>query len=188
MTFIDLILIAVVAGSVIGGFTGGFARVSVGFIASVAGIISAFWFYGVMGSHVQPYVNSRPVANLLGFFLILILFSIAGALIGRILAKMFRWIGLSWLDRLAGGAFGIARGALLCVALVTVILACAPTPPPAAIVNSRFIPYLIGPSHVMAAMIPRELRDAFDDTTNKVRRMWSEHANQQPEKHAGGTV
>ena len=35
---------------------------------------------------------------------------IVGAIVGRILAKFFKWAGLSWLDRLLGGAFGVVRG------------------------------------------------------------------------------
>ena len=61
------------------------------------------------------YVSSRAIANLIGFFVdlrgaVLML----GAIVGRILAKFFKWVGLSWLDRLLGGAFGLVRGASSC--------------------------------------------------------------------------
>ena len=60
-----------------------------------------------------------------------VLMLLLGALIGRLLASLFRWIGLSWFDRMLGTAFGFVRGVLVAIALVTVLLAFAPAPPPA---------------------------------------------------------
>lgn len=182
MTFLDFILLAVMIGFLGKGLSGGFARVGVGFIATIAGIFCAFWSYGITSAWIMPYVNSRPVANLLGFLVILIAFGIAGTLIGSVLARIFRWVGLSWLDRLGGAAFGLVQGVIIAVALVTVIVACSPTPPPDMLDRSRVVPYLLGPSNAMAALIPRELRDSFHDTTDQVRKMWPQHANHADDK------
>jgi membrane protein required for colicin V production len=187
VTFLDFILLAVLVGCVANGLKGGFARVGVGFIASILGIFVAFWSYGIAAAWIMPYVNSQPAANILGFIVILIGFGIAGAIVGHILAKILRWTGMSWLDRLGGAAFGLVQGLVIAVALVTVVVACAPNPPPDALARSRMVPYLIGPSDAMAAMIPRELRDSFYSTTDKVRKMWPRHKdapsdNKQPEK------
>ncbi|MGA3024205.1 MAG: CvpA family protein [Bryobacteraceae bacterium] len=183
MTFLDFILLAVIIGFTAKGLSGGFARVGVGFIASIAGIFCAFWSYGITAAWIMPYVNSRPLANLLGFLIILIGFGIAGSLIGHVLARIFRWAGLSWFDHLGGAAFGLLQGLVVAVALVTVILACAPTPTPDMLARSRVVPYLLGPSNAMAAMIPRELRESFEDTTGKVRRMWPQHPDHQDGKN-----
>ena len=172
MNFIDFILLAAIVGFAIKGLSGGFARVGVGFIASIVGIFCAFWCYGITAAWVMPYVNSKPVANLLGFLIILVGFGIAGTLIGHVLAKLFRWAGLSWLDRAGGVAFGFIQGLVVAVALVTVLIACAPNPPPDMLARSRVVPYLLGPSDAMAAIIPRELRDSFHETTGEVRKMW----------------
>ena len=74
-----------------------------------------------------------------------------GAIVGRILAKFFKWVGLSWLDRLLGGAFGVVRGFVIAAAMVTVLLAFAPSPPPPSVVDSRLLPYVINVSDVLAA-------------------------------------
>jgi membrane protein required for colicin V production len=124
---------------------------------------------------VADYVSSRGVANLIGFLLVFGAFVLAGALVGRILANLFKWVGLSWLDRLLGAAFGFVRGAVIAVALVTVILAFAPVPPPPSIVQSKTLPYVIDTSSVLAAVTPHEVKDAFRETKEKVKKMWEDH-------------
>lgn len=182
MTFLDFILLAVLVGCVANGLKGGFARVGVGFIASILGIFVAFWSYGIAAAWIMPYVSSQPAAKILGFIVILIGFGIAGAIVGHTLAKILRWTGMGWLDRLGGAAFGLVQGLVIAVALVTVVVACAPNPPPDALARSRVMPYLIGPSDAMAAMIPRELRDSFYSTTDKVRKMWPQHRESASDK------
>ena len=175
MNWLDILVFIIVACSVAAGFMAGFARVGVGLAATVLGIVFGFWFYGIAGEHVADYVASRPLANLFGFMLIFLGFILAGALLGRVLSKMFKWAGLSWFDRLLGGAFGFLRGIVAAAALVTVILAFAPAPPPASIVQSKTLPYMIDTSSVLAAITPHEVKDAFRTTKDKVKRIWEGH-------------
>lgn len=173
MNWIDLLLAIVVGFSVLSGFMAGFARVGVGFIAAIAGIFVAFWSYGIAAGYVVDYVNSRTIANLIGFFLIFTAIMLLGALVGRLLGTLFKWIGLSWFDRLLGAAFGFVRGAVIAVAVITVLLAFAPSPPPAAIVESKTMPYVIDASNILALATPHEIKDAFQETKEKVKKRWS---------------
>jgi len=172
VNWVDYLLIAIAVCSVISGFSAGAARGGVGFIAALVGIFAGFWCYGLAASHIVDYVNSRPVANLIGFFLIFAGVLLLGALIGRLLASLFKWIGLSWFDRLLGAAFGFVRGVLVAAALVTVLLAFSPSPPPASIVESKMLPYVVDASNVLAAATPREIKDAFRETKDKVKKIW----------------
>lgn len=174
MNWVDYLLIAIVGFSVISGFSAGAARVGVGFIAAIVGIFAGFWCYGLAASHIVDYVNSRPLANLIGFLLIFTGVLLLGHLVGRLLAKLFRWIGLSWLDRLLGAAFGFIRGMLVSVALVTVLLAFAPVPPPASIVESKMLPYVMDASNVLAAATPHEIKDAFRETKDRIKKIWDD--------------
>lgn len=158
----------------ISGFSAGAARVGVGFIATLVGIFAGFWCYGLAAAHIVDYVNSRALANLIGFLLIFAAVVLLGGLLGRLLAKLFRWIGLSWFDRLLGAAFGFVRGILVAVALVTVLLAFAPMPPPPSIVDSKLLPYVMDASNVLAAATPHEIKDAFRETQEKVKKIWDD--------------
>jgi membrane protein required for colicin V production len=178
VTWLDIVVLIIVGYSVLAGFSGGFARVGIGFVATLLGVFFGFWFYGVAGERVADYVSSRGVANLIGFLIVFGVFVLAGAIVGRVLANMFKWVGLSWLDRLLGAGFGFIRGALVAVAFVTVALAFAPAPPPPSIVQSRTLPYIMGTSSVLAAMTPHGIKDSFRETRQKVKKIWDGHVRQ----------
>ncbi|MBV8844276.1 MAG: CvpA family protein [Bryobacterales bacterium] len=174
MSFLDLLLALVLVASVITGFTAGFARAGVGFCAVIAGILFGYWFYGVPAAWMNTYLNSDTASDLLGFLVVFLAFVVAGALVGAALAKIFKWTGLTWLDRLLGGAFGIVRGALVSIALVSVLLAFAPRPLPGWIVDSRLLPYVAGASSVATAVAPRAVTDAFHNSLAEIRKLWDE--------------
>ncbi len=181
MNWIDLLLILVIGGSLLAGLTAGFARVGVGFAAMIVGMFCGFWFYGIVAAYVIDYVSSAAIANLIGFFVILIVILMLGAITGQILAKFFKWVGLSWLDRLLGGVFGIVRGFVIAAAMVTVLLAFAPSPPPRSVVDSGLLPYVINVSNILAALTPREIKDSFYATKDKVKAVWSAHNARRPD-------
>jgi membrane protein required for colicin V production len=181
LNWIDLLLLLVIGSSVLAGLVAGFARVGVGFAAMILGMFCGFWFYGIVAAYVLDYVSSRAIANLIGFFVILAGVLILGAIVGRILAKFFKWVGLSWLDRLLGGAFGIVRGFVIAAGMVTVLLAFAPSPPPRSVVDSKLLPYVINVSDVLAALTPREIKDSFYATKDKVKALWSAQNTRKPE-------
>ena len=167
-------LIVVVGWSMIAGFAAGFTRVGVGLAGTVLGIVFGFWFYNIPAGWIRDYFTG-PVANLIGFLIVFAAVVILGGIVGRILSSVFKWAGLSWLDRLIGGAFGFVRGAILAVALVTVITAFAPNPPPKIIAESRAMPYVSGAASVMAMLAPGELKHDFRESMERLRRYWDQH-------------
>ena len=143
-----------------------------------------FWTYGIAGGYVLDYVSSRPVANLIGFFLVFFGVVLLGAVIGRLVAKLFKWIGLSWFDRLLGAGFGALRGLLIAIALTTVLMAFSPSPPPRSLVDSKVMPWVVDASAVLSYLTPHEVKDAFHDTQEKVKRIWQDQLNRKPARRA----
>ena len=92
---------------------------------------------------------SANSSNMLGFFFVFLMFLSAGAMIGKLLSKLFKWTGLSWLDRLLGGVFGLVRGALMAVVVVAIIMAFTPKPMPTWMVGSEVLPYVIDASNLV---------------------------------------
>ena len=174
MNWLDIVLAIAIALSMWAGFSNGFLREGIGFAAAICGIVCGFWFYGVAAGYILHVISSRAVANVLGFFLILGGVLLVGAIVAKLMARFFKWVGLGWLDRIMGAAFGFVRGVVLTAALMAVIIAFSPSPPPAGIVNSRMMPYAIGISSFFASVAPHEVREGFQDGLNKLEKIWSE--------------
>jgi membrane protein required for colicin V production len=182
VNLLDILLVIIVAASVAAGFMAGFARVGIGFIAAICGVLFGFWFYGVPAEWFHRYIKYEELCNLLGFFAVLFAFTIAGALIGKLLSKLFKWTGLSWVDRLLGGAFGLVRGSLIAVAFVAVLLAFTPKPLPHWMVESRTLPYAIQASDLWAQLAPRAIKEAFEEGMRDIRKAWDQQMKKKPHK------
>jgi membrane protein required for colicin V production len=174
VNWLDVVLAIILVSSIVAGFRRGFARVGVGLAATLVGLILGTWFYGSAGAFLLPYVSYRGLANLIGFLLIFLGTLLAGSLAGWFLAKMLKWAGLGWLDRLMGAAFGLLRGVLIGIGLVMALLAFTAKPPPQSVVGSRLAPYMIDAARVLAYIAPRELRDGFQASYERVKKIWGD--------------
>lgn len=174
MSLLDLIALVILAISVVGGFRAGFARSGIGFVAGMLGIVFGFWFYGTPAAWVGQYIHSFWISSLLGFLIVYWTFLIAGALLGRVLQKLFKWTGLSWIDRFLGAVFGLVRGALITVAFVAVLLAFAPKPMPNWMVNSRLMPYATEAASAITALAPYPIKEAFRHGLREIRELWDQ--------------
>ena len=175
MNWLDLVLLILLLVSAVTAFSKGITREVIGLISVVGALLLSSWLYGVVGGYLQPYLNSRSTANLCGFLLVFLGVMILGALIGAVIAKLLRITGLSFVDRLLGLAFGVARGVLLAAALVMAIMAFAPgAAPPAAVVDSKYSPYVVDAARAMAEVAPHELKEGFHRSYEQVRSIWKD--------------
>ncbi|MBK5291895.1 MAG: CvpA family protein [Acidobacteriia bacterium] len=174
MNWLDVVIACILFGSAVSGVAQGFSRVIVGIIAVVAGLLLAFWTYGLAGGFLLDYVSHKSVANFIGFLLVFGGTVVLGALAGKLMAKMFKWVGLGWLDRLLGAGLGLLRGALISMAVVLMLCSFSRKPPPESVVESRLAPYLLDASSIVSAMAPKELRAGFDESYELVKKTWGE--------------
>ena len=186
MNWLDLVLIVIVAISVASAFARGFAREVIGMIAAVAALFCGAWFYRVAAEPIRPHVGSREIAYLLGFLLIVAVTLAIGWIASMLIGAMMKAVGLSWLDRLLGAAFGVARGVIICVALIMGIVAFAPGAnakgPPESVVESRIAPYMIDAARAATMAAPIELREEFRRRYEQVKRVWADALKRGPRR------
>lgn len=174
MTSFDWILITILATSIITGLRAGFARVTIGLAAGIFGVLFGFWFYRMPAAWFAEYFESKAASSVLGFVVVFAAILIAGGLLARLIGRIFKWAGLTWLDRLLGAGFGFMRGAVIITGIATVVTAFAPNPPPKWIAQSEVMPYTEGFSKVLSAVAPRELKEKFDENLIRIRRLWDD--------------
>jgi membrane protein required for colicin V production len=182
MSWLDAVLGGILIGSTVAGIAKGFLRLGIGLAATFLAFLMASWFYADAGAWATPYTSSKGVANFVGYLLVFFGVMIAGALLSRLLAHIFKWIGLSWLDRAGGGLLGLVRGGLICLVIVLMISSFLPGDPPAVIVHSRISPYILEGSNLLAITASPEMRQQFRQTYEKVKKAWVDPVRDRFEK------
>ena len=175
MNWFDLLLAFLLLCSVLAGFRSGFARVVVGLAATVFGLLAGFWCYRLVGAKLAPFVQTTALADLFGFLIIFFGIVIAGSLLAAFLARLFRWIGLSWFDHFLGGAAGLVRGVLMVAALAAVLVAFVPSPAPLYLTQSRILPYATEAAAALAQLAPKDLKDSFLQQWENLKQLWARH-------------
>ncbi len=183
MNWLDIVLGIVLAGSTAAGIATGLARSVIGIVSAILAVILATWFYGTAGSMFAEYVSSKAVSNFLGFVLVFLLVLVAGALLGRLLAMLFKWVGIGWLDRTLGGCFGLVRGLLVSTVIVMILMAFSLAQPPRAVAGSTLAPYVMDAARLFSKAAPRELTDGFASSYEKLRKIWNTTLQQQASTH-----
>jgi membrane protein required for colicin V production len=178
VTSFDWILILILSSSVITGLMAGFARVTIGLAAGIFGVVFGFWFYRMPAAWFAEYFESKTASSVLGFIVIFGGILLFGGLVSRILGRVFKWAGLTWLDRLLGAGFGFARGAVIITGIATVVTAFAPNPAPKWIARSEVMPYTQSFSKVLSAVAPREMKEKFDENLDRIRKLWTDRDNE----------
>ena len=118
MSAFDLIVIAIVGLSTVFAFWRGLIRVVMSLVALVAAVLAAIQFSPSVAD-MLPVLSDNPTTRYLAAFaLIFLVVALVGALLGWVLSRAIRAIGLGFVDRLLGAVFGVARGVLIVVILV----------------------------------------------------------------------
>jgi membrane protein required for colicin V production len=165
VNWLDYFLLAILLASALLSARKGFSREIIGLAAALCALVLAMWFYGTAGSFLIPYVSSVRVANLIGFLLIVFAVLLLGGLLGWIVNRFLRTIGLSFFDRVLGAAFGFVRGLLVAIALLTAYMSFGPEidskTVSASVLHSRIAPYVLDASHAFVSIAPMELKSGF---------------------------
>jgi len=115
MNGFDLALVAVVGLSALFAFVRGLIRELVALATWIIGVVAAIAYAGTLAG-MLPGLDAAPVAKeAIAFAAILLAVMIAGAVVSRMFAGVVRAIGLGFVDRTLGAAFGVARGLLVVV-------------------------------------------------------------------------
>ncbi|HLI82313.1 MAG TPA: CvpA family protein [Bryobacteraceae bacterium] len=186
MNWLDIVLGLILLASILSSFRKGLSREIIGLASVLLALVLGVWFYGNAAGYLGRYITSPLAADFVGFALVFCGVLLIGGLLGWIVGKFLRISGFSFLDHILGMGFGLLRGVLIGVALITGIMAFSPADqPPGEVVHSRLAPYLVSGSRAVAAIAPHELKTGFRKNYERVEAAW-ERATQRPGSRGGG--
>ncbi|HLJ46504.1 MAG TPA: CvpA family protein [Bryobacteraceae bacterium] len=162
MNWFDIAIMAVVVASVASGVCRGFTRSALGAVAFFAAVILGFWFYIPVSFWLRQYIHNKEAAGAVGFGLIFMGVAMVGGIAERISSRLVRSVHLTWLDRILGGAFGLAYGCFMATILVLTFMTFAPRPVPKVVAGSRCFPYFENAAQMLSNATPYEVREGYN--------------------------
>lgn len=118
MPIIDILIAVAVVISVIVGVIRGFVKEAISLAALLVAIWAALYFGPSVGEISDSWLSSEELKAWFGRVLVFAVVLSIGGLLGWGISKLVRLSVLSGMDRLAGSAFGAARGILLAALFV----------------------------------------------------------------------
>lgn len=111
INWVDALLAAIVAVNCLLGIKRGIFRELFNLAGIILGLVAGFRLYEALGWNIEGWLDARPaVANLAAFVVIFCAIAFGASWLGHLLHKGAKKLFVGWFDRLAGGAFGFARG------------------------------------------------------------------------------
>jgi membrane protein required for colicin V production len=112
MNWVDGIILGIVGVSLLAGLARGAVRTVLSIAGVAIGFVVATRESGAVGMVFARWMPESAAA-VAGFLFVFLGISLAFALVGWLLRRVLTTLALSWLDRLAGGLLGLARGAVI---------------------------------------------------------------------------
>lgn len=168
MTAADSVIVIVIVASVVQAAISGFFHEAFGIAGLILGYLLAAWNYQRLAARYAPYLKSMWLGEIAAFLIIFLAVVIVAGVAGRITRHVVKEAGLSFVDRILGGALGLLRGILL-VAVVLMSMA-AFTPTSASLKGSELAPYFLVVGRAAIWVAPSELRARFYQGLDLLRR------------------
>ena len=162
MNPLDWLFAVLLTYSAVRAALNGFFREAFTLAGLVIGFPLACWYYPTLAHSLAGLITTPTLAQLAAFLLILTAVTVTASLLGRILRRGARTVGLGFADRLGGALFGLVRGTLLATAILLAVTAFLPSAP--WVRNSQIAPYLLRAAHAVSFTMPADLRIRLRDT------------------------
>lgn len=155
----DVIVVLVLVFFTFRGFWNGFVGEVADLVSLVGGLWAAHRFYPLLADHLT-FISEPAFRQLAAFVLIFIAAIILVALVARILQKILSFTFVAWVDKLAGGILGLAKGVLLCAIVLLFLKKILGDM--LFLQNSRALPYFTSLIGQIRAWLPPEVLNFFN--------------------------
>jgi membrane protein required for colicin V production len=122
LNWVSIIVVLVLAVTTFRAYRNGFVRELVSLCAVILAIPMAGIFYDDMYPKVLPIVDNEALAYLIAFMAILVGVLILGQVASHLLKQGVNLLNFGAADQLAGGAFGLLKGILICQAVLIALV------------------------------------------------------------------
>jgi membrane protein required for colicin V production len=118
LTWIDYILLAIIAISALLSLWRGFVKEALSLISWIAALWVALLFFHKLADWLARWIETPTVRDVVGFGSLFLVTVLIGGLVGYLAGQLVAKTGLTATDRVLGMVFGVARGVIIVAVLV----------------------------------------------------------------------
>lgn len=160
MSWVDLIIIAVVVVSALISLVRGFVKESISLASWVLAGFIALRYFTPLSELLEPYIESPTIRTGSGFAILFVCSLIIGAIINFMASQLVTKTGLSGTDKSLGVVFGAARGILIVIILV-LLAGLTPMPSESWWKESTMIEYFASMASWIKDILPDDIAGKF---------------------------
>ncbi|UCF78531.1 MAG: CvpA family protein, partial [Candidatus Eiseniibacteriota bacterium] len=162
MNWLDVTILVILVVGIIQGLVKGFVRQAFSLLGLIFAIIIAFRYHDILARYLGRWIDHPVALVILSFVLVLVVVVLLFKLIGLAARAAISAVSIGWLDRLAGGVFGLLKAVVIVAVLFGLFVLCSDTPTKP-VAESTLTPAILEVSYVIARFLPSELRETYDD-------------------------
>ncbi len=164
MSWLDFLIIGVLAASVVYSFIRGVVREVFSFLAFIAGYIVAARVYGYGTPYLHWAVTDPRLAGGISFVAVFLTISFLVSLLGRILHVAAKKIRLSLVNRALGAVFGFLKGVVFVSVLLLFIPALSKSASQGRLLQGSFVAPLFDlTTEALSSVLPTKRYGALDN-------------------------
>ena len=161
MSWVDLIIIAIIVISALISLVRGFVKESISLASWLFAGFIAFIYFTPLADLLEPYIESPTVRTGSSFAILFVSSLIVGAIINFMVSQLVSKTGLSGTDKSLGVVFGTARGLLIVIIVLALLAELTPMPSEPWWQESTMIEYFASMAGWIKDILPENIADKF---------------------------
>lgn len=158
--WVDLVLLAILAFTVLFGILRGFLRQVIGILAVIVGLILAVNYYPFASDFFGQWIDNQTITHFIGFIVIFIVVLCLGGILSFMFSKVIKG-PLKAVNNILGGGLGLLKGILICGVIVFAMLV---FPFNKDVLQRSFLaPYCLRVTKAVIYLIPEDLKIKFNE-------------------------
>ncbi len=118
LNWVDIVIMAITLASLLFGLWRGLVKEVLSLVTWIAALLVARIYSEYLAAFLSGVIEGSTTAYVAAFAILFITTMMLGTLLIHLLGKLLTVAGLKFTDRLLGGLFGIARGAIIVMLLL----------------------------------------------------------------------
>lgn len=163
VNWLTLLLLAILGLMTFRAYRNGFVRELVSLASVIVAVAVAGVFYDDLYPKIDPIVDNVVIAALIAFLSLFGAVIVAGQVAAFLLKQSVQMLNLGGADQLAGGAFGLLKGVLICQVILVALVVFPDPDLRQDIDDSAVARPMVNGAPVVLALLPGGFADRVED-------------------------